>query len=232
MSHELLMELTSSPMFGVALCIVTFAAGVFLNKKLRSPIINPLLIAIGLTIVVLEVFGIPLSNFDEGGDFISMFLGPATAALALSIYRQLDLLKKNFLPILVGCLAGCVTSMGSVWVMCRLFGLDKALTASLLPKSVTTPIAMEISEQADGIVPITVAMVVITGILGAVAAPLLLKLFRVKNPIAAGVGLGAASHAVGTSKALELGEVEGAMSGISLSISGILTVILSLFLKL
>lgn len=227
---EIFQTITSSPMFGVSLCIVTFAAGVALNKKLRSPIVNPLLIAIGLTIAVLEVFHIPLENFDEGGDFISMFLGPATAALALSIYRQLELLRKNFLPILLGCLAGCVTSMGSVFLLCRLFRLDDALTASLLPKSVTTPIAMEISEQAGGIVPITVAMVVITGILGAVAAPLLIRVFRVKNPIAAGVGLGAASHAVGTSKALELGEVQGAMSGISLSISGILTVLISLFL--
>lgn len=227
---EIFQTITSSPMFGVSLCIVTFAAGVALNKKLRSPIVNPLLIAIGLTIALLEVFHIPLENFDEGGDFISMFLGPATAALALSIYRQLELLRKNFLPILLGCLVGCVTSMGSVFLLCRLFGLDDALTASLLPKSVTTPIAMEISEQAGGIVPITVAMVVITGILGAVAAPLLIRVFRVKNPIAAGVGLGAASHAVGTSKALELGEVQGAMSGISLSISGILTVLISLFL--
>lgn len=217
-------------MFGVALCIVTFAAGVALNKKLRSPIVNPLLIAIGLTIAVLEVFHIPFENFDKGGDVVSMFLGPATAALALSIYRQLELLKKNFLPIFLGCLAGCVTSMGSVYLLCRLFGLDDSLTASLLPKSVTTPIAMELSEQAGGVVPITVAMVVVTGILGAVAAPLLIRVFHVKNPIAAGVGLGAASHAVGTSKAIELGEVQGAMSGISLSISGILTVLLSLLL--
>ena len=226
---EIFQSITSSPMFGVSLCIVTFAAGVALNKKLRSPILNPLLIAIGLTIAVLEVFHIPLENFDEGGDIVSMFLGPATAALALSIYRQLELLKKNFLLVL-GCLAGCVTSMGSVYLLCRLFGLDESLTASLLPKSVTTPIAMEISEQAGGIVPITVAMVVITGILGAVAAPLLIRVFHVKNPVAAGVGLGAASHAVGTSKAIELGEIQGAMSGISLSISGILTVLISLFL--
>ena len=227
---EIFQSITNSPMFGVSLCIVTFAAGVALNKKLRSPIVNPLLIAIGLTIAVLEVFHIPLENFDEGGDIVSMFLGPATAALALSIYRQLELLKKNFLPVVLGCLAGCVTSMGSVYLLCRLFGLDESLTASLLPKSVTTPIAMEISEQAGGIVPITVAMVVITGILGAVAAPLLIRVFHVKNPVAAGVGLGAASHAVGTSKAIELGEIQGAMSGISLSISGILTVLISLFL--
>ena len=147
---EIFDQITSSPMFGVALCIVTFAAGVALNKKLRSPIVNPLLIAIGLTIAVLEVFRIPLENFDKGGDVVSMFLGPATAALALSIYRQLELLKKNFLPIFLFFLAGCVTSMGSVYLLCRLFGLDDSLTASLLPKSVTTPIAMELSEQAGG----------------------------------------------------------------------------------
>ena len=148
---EIFQSITSSPMFGVSLCIVTFAAGVALNKKLRSPIVNPLLIAIGLTIAVLEVFHIPLENFDEGGDIVSMFLGPATAALALSIYRQLELLKKNFLPVVLGCLAGCVTSMGSVYLLCRLFGLDESLTASLLPKSVTTPIAMEIASVASSV---------------------------------------------------------------------------------
>ena len=221
----------SSPMFGITLCIVAFALGVFLNKKLKTPVANPLLIAIAFTIIILKVFCIPLEYFNAGGDFVSMFLGPATAALALSIYRQLDVLKKNFLPVLLGCLAGAVTSMGSIFLMCRLFHLDERLAASLLPKSVTTPIAMEISLQAGGIVPVTVAAVVITGILGAVFSPLLVKLFRVKDPVAAGVGIGACSHAIGTSKAIELGEIQGAMSGISLSISGIITVILSLFLQ-
>mgnify|MGYP005960828091 CR=1 FL=1 len=221
----------TSPMFGITLCIITFALGVFLNKKLKTPLANPLLIAIAFTIIILKVFNIPLEYFNIGGDFVSMFLGPATAALALSIYRQLDVLKKNFLPVVLGCLAGAVTSMGSIFLMCRLFRLDEKLTVSMLPKSVTTPIAMEISRQAGGVVPVTVAAVVVTGILGAVISPLLVKLFRVKNPVAAGVGIGSCSHAIGTSKAIELGEVQGAMSGISLSISGIITVILSLFLQ-
>ena len=221
----------TSPMFGITLCIITFALGVFLNKKLKTPLANPLLIAIAFTIIILKVFNIPLEYFNIGGDFVSMFLGPATAALALSIYRQFDVLKKNFLPVVLGCLAGAVTSMGSIFLMCRLFRLDEKLTVSMLPKSVTTPIAMEISRQAGGVVPVTVAAVVVTGILGAVISPLLVKLFRVKNPVAAGVGIGSCSHAIGTSKAIELGEVQGAMSGISLSISGIITVILSLFLQ-
>ncbi len=220
-------QATASPMFGIALSIAMFSLGTFASRKIRSPLVNPLLIGIAFTILFLQLTGIPLENYQQGGDVISLFLGPATAALALSIYRQLEALKKNLLPVLCGCLAGCLASMGSVLLLCRLFGLDKALTASLLPKSVTTPIAMELSRQAGGVVPITVAMVVVTGILGAVTAPLLLRLFRVKDPIAAGVGLGACSHAVGTAKALELGEMEGAMSGISLSLSGILTVFLS-----
>lgn len=220
----------TSPMFGITLCIITFALGVFLNKKLRTPLANPLLIAIAFTIIILKVFRIPLEYFNVGGDFVSMFLGPATAALALSIYRQLDVLKKNFLPVVLGCLAGAVTSMGSIFLMCKLFRLDEKLTISMLPKSVTTPIAMEISRQAGGIVPVTVAAVVVTGILGAVISPLMVKLFRVKDPVAAGVGIGSCSHAIGTSKAIELGEIQGAVSGISLSISGIITVIISLFL--
>ena len=226
--NEIFAQITSSPMFGVALCIVTFAAGVALNRKLRSPIVNPLLIAIGLTIAVLEVFHIPLENFDKGGDVVSMFLGPATAALALSIYRQLELLKKNFLPIFLGCLAGCVTSMGSVYLLCRLFGLDDSLTASLLPKSVTTPIAVSIAEPAGGVVPVTVVAVIGTGILGSILAPYLIRIFRISDPVAAGLAIGASSHAVGTSKAIEIGEVEGAMSGLAIGICGIVTVLFSM----
>jgi predicted murein hydrolase (TIGR00659 family) len=219
-----------SPLFGIVLCIFAFEAGVWINGKVKSPIANPLLIAIILVIAVLKILNIPYSQFNNGGKFISLFLAPATAALALSIFRNFITLKKNLIPILAGTAAGSLVSIASVLCMCRLFHLDSRLTASLLPKSVTTPIAIEISAQLGGLAPVTVAAVVVTGIFGAVTAPLLITLFRIKNPVAAGIAIGTASHAVGTSKALELGEVEGAMSGVAIGVAGLITVLFSLFL--
>lgn len=223
-------EMVSSPYFGIALSILAFEVGVWINRKLRTPIANPLFIAIILVIGILKLFDIPLESYNEGGNIISMFLAPATAALGVSIYSQLPLLKKNLLPIIVGTAVGSAVSMTSVFIMCKAFHLDEKLTASMLPKSVTTPIAMEISNQLGGIVPVTVAAVIMTGILGAVLAPTLIKVFKIEDAIVAGVAIGTSSHAVGTSKAIEMGEIEGAMSGIAIGVAGIVTVIYSLFL--
>lgn len=220
----------SSPLFGIVLCIFTYTAGVWLNRKTRSPLANPLLIAIILVILILKLFQIPLEDFQKGGSFINLFLAPATASLALTIYRQFDILKKNLLPIISGCAVGSAVSMTSVLLLCKAFHLDEALTYALVPKSVTTPIAMEIAAQHGGVVPVTVAAVILTGIIGAMAAPLLIKRFRVKDPISAGIAIGSCSHALGTSKALQLGEIEGAMSGIAIGVSGILTVLFSMIL--
>ncbi|WP_066649280.1 LrgB family protein [Christensenella timonensis] len=223
-------EFLSSPFFGVALSIAMYALGVWINKKTKSPIANPLMIAIILVIVFLTVFNIPLEEYNKGGDFIGFFLVPATASLALAIYRQLWLLKKNFLPVIVGCAAGSLASMGSVYGLCQLFGVGAEMTSSLLPKSVTTPIAMDVAAQLGGTPPITVAAVVVTGIVGAIAAPGMIKLFRVKNPVASGVAIGTCSHALGTTKALEIGEVEGAMSGLAIGVAGVLTVIFAMII--
>lgn len=223
-------EIYASPLFGIVLCIFSFEIGLWINRKTHSPLANPLLIAVIICIAVLQIFSIPLESFQQGGDIITMFLAPATAALSLSIYNQLDTLKKNLLPILAGTLTGSITSIGSVIGLCKLFGLDEELTASLIPKSVTTPIAMEVSRQHGGIVSITVAAVIVTGIFGAILAPVLIKLFRVKNPVEAGIAIGTCSHALGTSKALEIGETEGAMSGIAIGVAGIITVVLTMFL--
>lgn len=221
-------EAFSNPLFGVMLCILAYEIGVFLNRKLKTPLANPLLIGIVLCILVLKLFGIPLEDFNQGGDIVALFLAPATASLAVSIYSQYDLLKKNLLPILAGSAVGSLCSMGSVFLMCKLFRLDEKLTVAMLPKSVTTPIAMELSEQSGGIVPVTIAAVVITGILGAMLAPTLIKLFRVNNSVAAGVAIGTCSHALGTTKAIEIGEVEGAMSGIAIGTAGLMTVLFSM----
>ena len=224
------MELFASPFFGISLSVITFWIGTRIQKKTGLVLCNPLLIAIVLVSAVLLVCRIPYESYNEGGAIINMFLAPATACLAVSIYTQINLLKENWLPIVVGCTAGSITSMVSIYLMCRLFRLDEAITASLLPKSVTTPIAVSISQNLGGIQAITVVAVILTGIMGSIMAPVLIKLFRVKDPVAAGLAIGACSHAVGTSKALELGETEGAMSGLAIGICGILTVLFSMVL--
>lgn len=220
-------ELFTSPYFGVALSVIAFGIGVKLNQKVKSPLCNPLIIAIVLVAAVLLIFHIPYKYYDVGGQIINMFLAPATACLATAVYTKMKILKKYWFPILAGCAVGSAASMGSVYLMCRLFGLDQKLTVSLVPKSVTTPIAVSVSQSADGVVSITVVAVIFTGILGSILAPTLIKLFHVSDPIAAGLAIGACSHAVGTSKAIEIGEVEGAMSGLAIGICGIITVIFS-----
>ena len=223
-------ELTASPFFGIALSILAYWVGVRLQKKTGLVVCNPLIIAIVLVSGVLLLFRIPYESYNAGGAIINMFLAPATACLAVSVYSKLPLLKTYWLPILVGCVAGSAASMGSVLVLCRLFGLDQALTASLLPKSVTTPIAVSISGSLGGMPSITVVAVILTGILGSVLSPFLIKLFRVKDPVAAGLAIGACSHAVGTARALELGETQGAMSGLAIGICGIVTVLIATLL--
>ena len=225
-----MIEWTNSPFFGVALSVLAFWVGVKIQKKTGLVVCNPLLIGVILVIGLLLTLGIPYEYYDQGGSLINLFLSPATACLAVAIYSKVQLLKENWLPILVGCVVGSLVSMGSILGLCRLFGLDEAMTASLLPKSVTTPIAVSVAQAHGGIPSITVVAVILTGILGSILAPLLICLFRVKDPIAAGLSIGACSHAVGTSKALELGETEGAMSGLAIGVCGLVTVLFSLIL--
>lgn len=225
-----MVEWTNSPFFGVALSVLAFWVGVKIQKKTGLVVCNPLLIGVILVIGLLLTLGIPYEYYDQGGSLINLFLSPATACLAVAIYSKVQLLKENWLPILVGCVVGSLVSMGSILGLCRLFGLDEAMTASLLPKSVTTPIAVSVAQAHGGIPSITVVAVILTGILGSILAPLLIRLFRVKDPIAAGLAIGACSHAVGTSKALELGETEGAMSGLAIGVCGLVTVLFSLIL--
>lgn len=222
-------ELWESPFFGVTLTTLAYWLGCRIQKKTELVICNGLVLAVGMIVAVLVVFDIPYDAYNAGGSLINLFLGPATVCLAVTIYSQIDLLKKNLLPILAGCAAGAAASVGSIWALCRLFGLDRALTVSLLPKSVTTPIATAITEGQGGIVPVTVAAVIYTGILGNLCAPALIRLFRVKDPVAAGLAVGACSHAMGTARALELGETEGAMSGLAIGLCGIATTVLALF---
>ena len=153
----------------------------WLNKRVRTPLLNPLLVAVTFIIIVLTFFHIPLSDYQAGAKVISYFLGPATAVLAYSIYRQIAVLKRHFIPILCGCLAGSVTSMLSSYGLCVLFGMDKAIALSTIPKSVTTPIAMSISQELGGVASITVAVVIASGIMGSILAPTLTRIFHVKR---------------------------------------------------
>lgn len=220
--------LFESPFFGIALSIAAFWIGLKIQQKTGLVFCNPLIIAIILVSAFLLIFRIPYESYNNGGAIINMFLAPATACLAVSIYSKIQILKKNWLPILVGCSVGSLTSMISVYAMCRLLHLDEQMTFALLPKSVTTPIAVSIAENHGGLVPVTVIAVIFTGILGSMFAPLLIRLFRVSDPMTAGLAIGACSHAVGTSKAVDIGETEGAMSGLAIGICGIVTVLFSL----
>lgn len=221
-------DLTAQPYFGVMLTVVAYWLGMKVQKKTRLAICNGMLLAVLLVIAVLLVFHIPYESYWQGGELINLFLGPATACMAVTVYSQRKLLARHWLPVLVGCVVGVVTAMGSILVLCRLLGLDRAMTMSLLPKSVTMPIATVVAQGHGGTVAVTVAAVVVTGMLGNLCAPLLVKLFRVKDPMAVGLGIGACSHAMGTAKALELGETEGAMSVLAIGLCGILTTVLAL----
>ena len=227
MIASLLDLLTSSSLFGLTLTFGVYLPAVCLTKHPPSPLLSPVLISVITIAALLLLLDIPLERYSSGASIITLLLTPTTALLAYSIYNQLPLLKKYFLPIVAGCLVGSASSMASIYLMARALGLSDELVFTMVPKSVTTPIAMEVSAQLGGIPSVTVAAVVLTGILGAVLAPILIKLFRIKNSIAAGVGIGCSSHAGGTSKAMEIGEVEGAVSGASIGIAGIITVLIT-----
>ena len=222
--------LLSSPFLGLFLSAAAWCAGCWLQKKTGLLLCNPLLIAAALIIAALSLLRIPYESYALGGDFIKLMLGPVTAVLALNIYNQRDILRENFLPVLAGCLAGSLTSVGSVLLLCRLFRVEESLTASLLPKSVTTAIAIGVAESQGGVGGIAAAAVIITGLIGAVLAPLFARVFHVTQPVAEGLAIGACSHALGTARAMEIGQVQGAMSSIAICVCGIITSILALFL--
>lgn len=222
--------LLNSPFLGLALSVAAWCVGLWVQKKTRWVLCNPLVIAALLLMALLSLLHIPLENYNIGGDIIKMMLGPVTAVLALNIHYQRQVLKEYFMPVLVGCLAGSLASLGSVLLLCRLFSLEEALTVSLLPKSVTTAIAVGIAESHGGIQGIAAAAVVLAGVVGAVFAPLFAKWFRVTDPVAEGLAIGSCSHALGTAKALEIGELQGAMSSIAICVCGIFTSLIALFL--
>lgn len=216
--------LENSLFFGVALSIGTFILGTLVKKKWNFFLFNPLLVAITLTITTLLVLRIEYDSYNEGAKYLTYLLTPATVALAIPLYEQLQLLRKNLTAILIGIASGVLCSGVSIFAMALLFGLSHTQYVTLLPKSITTAIGIGLSAELDGYVAITVSAIIFTGLIGNIAGDLLCRLLHIKNPIAKGIAIGTATHVMGTSKAMEVGEIEGAMSSLSVAVAGIMTV--------
>ena len=209
--------MTDSIFFGAVISVVGYLIGIFLRKKIS--VLNPLLVSIIFVIAVIKIFHIDYETYNSGAKYISYLLTPATVCLAIPLYRQISVLKEHAREVFIGILAGVLASMGSILLMSYLFGLTHEQYVTLLPKSITTAIGI------GGIQTITVAVIIITGVLGNIIAEAVLKIFRIKEPVAKGLAIGTASHAIGTTKALEIGEIEGAMSSLSVAVAGLMTVI-------
>lgn len=219
----------SSIFFGMAISLFSYEIGLLVKKKLKKAIFNPLLISVVVVILFLIVFDVDYETYNSGAKYLSYLLTPATVCLAVPLYQQLHLLKQNAKAVILGILSGVITSLTCVFLLSKLFGLNHQQYVTMLPKSITTAIGMGAAEEMGGIVTITVSSIIITGILGNMMAELICKIFRITEPVAKGIAIGTAAHAVGTAKALEMGEVEGAMSSLAIAVAGLVTVIMASF---
>lgn len=219
----------NSTTLGVVISLLAYELGVFLKNKTKKAYVNPLLISIVLVIVFLLVFDIDYESYNQSAKYLSYLLTPATVSLAIPLYQQLELLKKNLAAILLGITSGVLTSLLSVLAMSIIFGLNHKEYVTLLPKSITSAIGMGLSDELGGYATITIAVIIVTGIFGNMIAEFACKLFRIKHPISKGLAIGTSSHAMGTTKALELGQIEGAMSSLSIVVAGLMTVVLASF---
>lgn len=216
-----------SSYFGLTITLLMYALSVKLQNRFKLAILNPILISSAVIIIILLLMDIDYATYETGASFISKLLTPATICYAVPLYRQVKILKENYLAIIISVLCGSISSILLVLGFSRLFQFDTTISISILPKSVTTAIAVGIVEEMGGIVPIIVGAVAITGILGSAAAVFICRIFRITDSVAKGIAIGTSSHAMGTAKAIELGDIEGAMSGLALVIAGLLTVILA-----
>lgn len=220
--NELIINSTT---IGIVISLAAYEIGVAAQKKWKKAILNPLLIAIVLTIGFLIIFHVDYESYNSSAKYLSYLLTPATVCLAIPLYQQLELLKKNAAAIVGGILSGVIASLGSIFVMAAIFGLEHEQYVTLLPKSITTAIGMGVSEELGGYVTITVAAIIITGVLGNMSAEFICRLFCIRSPISRGLAIGTASHAVGTARAMEMGEIEGAMSSLAIVVCGLCTVV-------
>lgn len=222
---------SNSLFFGAALSIGMYAVGLYIKKRCSFFLFNPVLIAIAGTIITLLLLDIDYQSYNNGAKYITYLLTPATVALAIPLYEQVSLLRKNFTAIMLGIASGVLASFCSIFAMALLFALNHTQYVTLLPKSITTAIGIGLSQELNGYVAITVSAIIITGLFGNIAAELLCRLFRIKHPIAKGVSIGTATHVMGTAKAMEMGEIEGAMSSLSVAVAGGLTVAAAIFFE-
>jgi len=209
---------------GFVISLLAYMAGMWLKKKFQWAILNPLLVSIVIVIGILVVFRIDYATYQHSARYISYLLTPSTVCLAIPLYKQLNLLRRNIVAVMTAIVTGVLTSAATIYVMCLLFGLGHQHYVTMLPKSITTAIAMGVSEEAGGIVTMTVVCIMITGIFGNMISETVFKVLRITQPIAKGLALGTSAHAIGTARALEIGEVEGAMSSLSIAVAGLLTV--------
>lgn len=220
----MLNEITSNPLFGVTISIIAFAIASFLFKKTQVAILNSLLVSMILVIVVLLVFDIPLENYQKGGSIIKMMISPVeTMVIGVSLYKQFETFKKYVIPVIISVACGGIFVTVLVYFLGRGMNLPNEIVLASIPKSITTAIGIEISTKMGWITSITVMFIVLTGITGGVIAPLIIKLFGIKRDVSQGLAIGTSSHAVGTAKAIEIGEVQGAMSGLALGLNAIIT---------
>lgn len=223
--HEISTFLEGSAFFGLAVSLMGYELGLFLRKKLQCSLCNPLLIAVAFVMIALKVLNINYADYESSAQVLSYLLTPATVCLAIPLYQQMDLLRKHKKAIVLGILSGVVASLSGVLVLCMAFGVSREIYATLLPKSITTAIGMGVAEELGGIVTITVASIIITGVFGNMFAEVICKTAGIRHPVAKGLAVGTAAHAVGTAKAMEMGEVEGAMSSLSIAVAGLMTVV-------
>ena len=225
--------LSNSVSFGFFITLTIFVASCWLYNKTKFVLLSPLLVSSAAVIIVLVVFRIPYEKYLDGADFLYYLMTPVTVALAIPLYRQFQKLKENAIAILLGIISGILSNALFVLAICIVFKIGHNEYVSLLPKSITTPIAVAITNQNHGLEAVTILMVSIAGNLCNVFAIFFCRIFKITEPVARGVACGTSGHAMGTSKALEMGDVEGAMSGLSIAVCGILTVIiLPFFMKL
>lgn len=215
----------NSATFGVVISFLAYEIGTAAKKKWKLAVINPLLVSIILVIAFLSIFHVNYESYYASAKYLGYLLTPATVSLAIPLYQQMELLKRNFRAIFSGIAAGVVTSLVSILCMSLIFGLSHEEYVTLLPKSITTAIGMGVSEELGGYVTISVAVIIITGVLGNITAETVCRLFCIKHAVSRGLAIGTASHAIGTAKAMELGKVEGAMSSLAIVVSGLLTVV-------
>lgn len=210
--------------FYILLTIIVYKFSILINNKFKIAFLNPIIITALIIIIILKLFNIAYSDYYKGGSIIVSGLGPIVVVLAVPLYKNRDDLMKNFIPIIGGITASIITTFISITVLCRLFAIDETIFLSLLSKSVTTPMAVETTKMLGGNEAVTVLAVIITGLIGAAFAPIIMKIGKIKHNIAKGIGIGSSSHVLGTSKAVEMNEEAGASSGLAIGVAGLLTI--------